>query len=113
MRQLHLHVISQDFDSIHLKVKKHWNSFNSPFFIDSIDVMNELKEVGSVTLESVKVLDRELRCHRCETVQPNIPQLKSHIANCKSPFPASLLKNGRLISSGGTSSSAPIAIPDE
>lgn len=98
MRQLHLHVISQDFDSKHLKHKKHWYSFNSPFFLDSVDVMKELEEVGSVTLGSVKFLDAELRCHRCESVHPSFPRLMSHISNCKAPFPASLLENGRLIS---------------
>ena len=30
-----MHVISQDFDSVCLKNKKHWNSFTSPFFIGS------------------------------------------------------------------------------
>lgn len=33
--QLHLHVISQDFDSPALKTKKHWNSFTTEYFIDS------------------------------------------------------------------------------
>lgn len=33
MQQLHLHVISTDFDSTFLKTKKHWNSFNTIFFI--------------------------------------------------------------------------------
>ena len=31
----HLHVISQDFDSPSLKNKKHWNSFTTPYFVDS------------------------------------------------------------------------------
>ena len=30
---LHLHIVSQDFDSVRLKNKKHWNSFTTPFFI--------------------------------------------------------------------------------
>ncbi|KAK1285780.1 hypothetical protein QJS10_CPB20g00270 [Acorus calamus] len=46
MRQLHLHVISQEFDSIHLKNKKHWNSFNTAFFRDSVDVIKEIDEHG-------------------------------------------------------------------
>lgn len=32
---VHLHVISQDFDSPCLKNKKHWNSFNTEYFIES------------------------------------------------------------------------------
>ena len=30
-----MHVISQDFDSPSLKNKKHWNSFTTPYFVDS------------------------------------------------------------------------------
>lgn len=33
MQQLHLHVISTDFNSTSLKTKKHWNSFNTDFFV--------------------------------------------------------------------------------
>lgn len=51
MRQLHLHVISQDFDSKHLKNKKHWHSFNSPFFRDLVDVIEEVGKHGKATLK--------------------------------------------------------------
>ncbi|KAJ7396740.1 Aprataxin [Pitangus sulphuratus] len=37
MSQLHLHVISQDFDSRALKTKKHWNSFTTDYFLNSQD----------------------------------------------------------------------------
>lgn len=33
MQQVHLHVISTDFNSPSLKTKKHWNSFNTDFFV--------------------------------------------------------------------------------
>ncbi|XP_052173221.1 transcription factor bHLH140 isoform X2 [Diospyros lotus] len=97
MRQLHLHVISQDFNSEYLRNKKHWNSFNSPFFRDSVDVMEEIDKHGQVTLEDDRLLTMELRCHRCRSAHPNIPRLKSHIAQCQAPFPAPLLQNGRLV----------------
>ncbi|KAL6987864.1 Carboxylic ester hydrolase [Sarracenia purpurea var. burkii] len=98
MRQLHLHVISQDFNSKHLKNKKHWNTFNTPFFRDSVDVMEEIDRCGRATLKGDdNVLSTELRCHRCRSAHPNIPRLKSHIGNCRSPFPASLLQDGRLV----------------
>ncbi|KAF6208485.1 hypothetical protein GE061_016941, partial [Apolygus lucorum] len=35
MERLHLHVISDDMNSASLKHKKHWNSFTTPFFMDS------------------------------------------------------------------------------
>ncbi|KAJ1416243.1 P-loop containing nucleoside triphosphate hydrolase [Sesbania bispinosa] len=97
MRQLHLHVISQDFDSKHLNNKKHWNSFNSDFFRDSVDVIDEITNHGKATLKDDKLLSMELRCHRCRSAHPNIPRLKSHISSCQAPFPAYLLQNGRLV----------------
>lgn len=35
MIRLHLHVISDDMDSVCLKNKKHWNSFTTNFFVKS------------------------------------------------------------------------------
>ncbi|KAJ8551045.1 hypothetical protein K7X08_000415 [Anisodus acutangulus] len=97
MRQLHLHVISQDFDSNHLKNKKHWNSFNSPFFRDSVDVIDEVSQYGKAILKDENILSMELRCHRCQSAHPNIPRLKAHISSCQASFPAFLLQNGRLV----------------
>ncbi|KAG7960897.1 hypothetical protein I3843_10G150400 [Carya illinoinensis] len=98
MRQLHLHVISQDFDSKHLKNKKHWNSFNTAFFYDSVDVIEDVSNHGKATLrDDESLLSTELRCHRCRSAHPNIPRLKSHISNCRAPFPHSLLQSGRLV----------------
>ncbi|GFQ03513.1 transcription factor bhlh140 [Phtheirospermum japonicum] len=102
MRQLHLHVISQDFDSSHLKNKKHWNSFNTPFFLDSVDVIKEVEDAGKVTLKNDNLLAMELRCHRCRSAHPNIPRLKQHIKSCKASFPGALLQNGCIVSSEGT-----------
>ncbi|KAJ1297594.1 hypothetical protein BS78_01G388500 [Paspalum vaginatum] len=100
MRQLHLHIISQDFNSASLKNKKHWNSFTTSFFRDSVDVIEEIEQHGSATTSSdEKVLAMELRCHRCRSAHPNIPKLKSHIANCKSSFPSHLLQKNSLLSS--------------
>jgi aprataxin len=88
MRQVHLHVISQDFDSASLKNKKHWNSFTTPFFRDSMDVIGEVDKHGRVQI-SVKdaegLLDVELRCHRCRSAHPNMPRLKQHISTCRRP----------------------------
>ncbi|KAK3032830.1 hypothetical protein RJ639_037007 [Escallonia herrerae] len=97
MRQLHLHVISQDFDSKHLKNKKHWNSFNAVFFRDSVDVMEEIREHGKAKIEDEGILSMELRCNRCRSAHPNIPRLKSHVSSCRAPFPATLLQNRRLV----------------
>ncbi|XP_057808168.1 transcription factor bHLH140 isoform X2 [Salvia miltiorrhiza] len=100
MRQLHLHMISQDFDSSHLKNKKHWLSFNSPFFLDSLDVIEGLEKGGKLSLANETCFAGPLRCHRCQSVNPNIPKLKNHIRSCKEPFTC-LLEAGCLISSEG------------
>lgn len=97
MRQLHLHVISQDFDSDSLKNKKHWNSFTSSFFRDSVDVLEEVKSQGKANVASEDLLKGELRCNRCRSAHPNIPKLKSHVRNCRSQFPDHLLQNNRLV----------------
>lgn len=97
MRQLHLHVISQDFNSQHLKNKKHWNSFNTEFFRDAVDVIEEVENFGKPSVKDEGLLSKELRCHRCKSAHPNIPRLKSHINNCQAPFPATLLQNVCLV----------------
>ncbi|CAN8237596.1 unnamed protein product [Cochlearia groenlandica] len=99
MRQLHMHVISQDFESDNLKNKKHWNSFTTEFFRDSVDVIEEVKSQGKANLESEELLKGVLRCMRCKSAHPNIPKLKSHITRCNSEYPHHLLRNNRLLTS--------------
>ncbi|CAI5483730.1 unnamed protein product [Closterium sp. Yama58-4] len=196
MHQLHLHAISQDLDSPHLKHKKHWNSFASPFFRDALQVISQIEQhghvlpalptthiassvagqnlfpgsgetsprappvapeagagkgsgaavaegaavaaaealgglaiagdgegrsgerlageesrkavadadaaprsrsrlgasdevVGALEKEARHLLRHELRCHRCRSVQPNLPRLKTHIRTCSAPMPGS------------------------
>ncbi|KAL6138905.1 hypothetical protein ACLB2K_064184 [Fragaria x ananassa] len=98
MRQLHLHVTSQDFDSAHLKNKKHWNSFNTAFFRDSVDVLGEVSSDGKAILnDDESLMSVELRCNRCRSAHPTIPKLKLHIGRCQASFPNTLLQNGRLV----------------
>ncbi|KND00810.1 hypothetical protein, variant [Spizellomyces punctatus DAOM BR117] len=85
MRQLHMHVISQDFDSAALKNKKHWNSFTSQFFLDFDTVRSMLDAKGQVRYNEATyeaMLKGPLLCHRCKTECRNIPSLKKHIAEC-------------------------------
>ncbi|XP_072036918.1 aprataxin-like [Amphiura filiformis] len=82
MSHLHLHAISQDFNSPSLKTKKHWNSFTSDYFVDSIDVMKQLEEHGKVDTSARKpdeLLKLPLRCHVCKISLANIPKLKAHM----------------------------------
>ncbi|KAI3352407.1 hypothetical protein L3Q82_005367 [Scortum barcoo] len=83
---IHLHVISQDFDSACFKNKKHWNSFTTDFFIDSHDVIQMLETNGTVSIKegANELLKLPLRCHVCRKELPTIPALKEHL---KSHFP--------------------------
>uniref|UniRef100_A0A8C6D281 Aprataxin n=1 Tax=Moschus moschiferus TaxID=68415 RepID=A0A8C6D281_MOSMO len=81
MSHVHLHVISQDFDSPCLKNKKHWNSFNTEYFLESQAVIEMVQEAGRVTVRDgmSELLKLPLRCHECQQLLPSIPQLKEHL----------------------------------
>uniref|UniRef100_A0A3Q3W4K4 Aprataxin n=1 Tax=Mola mola TaxID=94237 RepID=A0A3Q3W4K4_MOLML len=81
MSHVHLHVISQDFDSPCLKNKKHWNSFTTDYFIESHDVIQMLETNGRVTIKegTSELLKLPLRCHVCRRELPTIPALKEHL----------------------------------
>ncbi|XP_035746674.1 aprataxin isoform X1 [Egretta garzetta] len=81
MSQLHLHVISQDFDSPALKTKKHWNSFTTDYFLNSEDVIEMVRSKGKVTVKDhvSELLKLPLRCHCCKQQLSTIPQLKEHL----------------------------------
>lgn len=82
MQQVHMHVISQDFDSPCLKNKKHWNSFTSTFFLEADWVIAELEKKGCVQLDKTRyeaMLKKPLKCHVCGALPANMPKLKAHI----------------------------------
>ncbi|XP_013863335.1 aprataxin isoform X2 [Austrofundulus limnaeus] len=81
MSHLHLHVISQDFDSPCLKNKKHWNSFTTNYFIESHDVIEMLEKTGEVSVKegSSELLKLPLSCHLCRNEFPTMPALKEHL----------------------------------
>ncbi|KAJ3298334.1 hypothetical protein HK104_010799 [Borealophlyctis nickersoniae] len=86
MRQIHLHVISQDFSSPALKNKKHWNSFTTEFFKPFEDVRAMLDSQGKVAFDPPTyeaMLKGPLKCHRCKAEARNLPELKKHIAECR------------------------------
>ena len=77
-----MHIISQDFDSLHLKTKKHWNSFTTDFFMDAEVVISKLQDEGQVVLDPMKcdsMLKQPLHCHVCHEPFPTMPKLKLHI----------------------------------
>lgn len=82
MNHLHMHVVSQDFDSSCLRHKKHWNSFTTTFFVPLEEMMIAV-EKGDTDFEYRKNrLQDGLKCHRCGRAQATMPQLKEHIRSC-------------------------------
>ncbi|KAG2495217.1 hypothetical protein HYH03_006823 [Edaphochlamys debaryana] len=88
MAQLHLHVVSQDFDSPALKNKKHWNTFTTEFFLPFAAVEAQVRERGQLALisaaEEKRLEGLDLRCHGCGQPLRTIPDLKKHIVACES-----------------------------
>mmetsp|Transcript_30582 Transcript_30582/g.49490 ORF Transcript_30582/g.49490 Transcript_30582/m.49490 type:complete len:997 (-) Transcript_30582:353-3343(-) len=86
LKHLHMHIISQDFESDALKTKEHYNSFTSGFFIDSSELIKILREQGRVSFDENKygaMKKQALKCFRCGIVPANMPKLKAHLLTCK------------------------------
>ena len=83
MAQLHLHAISLDFDSDCLKTKKHWNSFNTDYFVEADLLLKELEEnsrVATIGGEKGKaLLASPLVCKPCSYTAKSMPDLKKHL----------------------------------
>lgn len=87
MGHLHMHVISQDFDSQSLRNKKHWNSFTTEFFLDADVVIERLKSDGHLSIDTKHfeaLLKQDLSCPLCKTVCANLPKMKEHFKRCQS-----------------------------
>jgi len=111
LRPLHLHLVSNDMQSVYMKTKAHWNSFTTEFFIDisTIEDVLCLKQTATRSYDSSEnyirdeklvlesdtkkrllsyevyegFLSRLLRCHGCGRSFKNMPQLKRHVAVCE------------------------------
>lgn len=92
MAPLHIHIISRDFDSSCLKNKRHWNSFNTDYFIPLDKLMEQVKAAGgdsqAAVLERLRLgrrdeleamLKKDLKCHKCRADVKNMPELKRHL----------------------------------
>ena len=76
MNHLHVHVISRDMHSPLLKHRKHYNSFNTPFFVDLAD----LPLARDDPRRSEAYLGRDFVCWRCGAGFANkFAALKRHL----------------------------------
>merc|ERR1712054_490173 len=83
MLQIHLHIVSDDFDSPHLKNKRHWNTYNTEFFLSPDVLINQLKEKGSVEIDEVHynaVLKQPLVSPHNGVKFSRVPDLMEHLA---------------------------------
>lgn len=81
LRRLHLHVISQDFDSPRMRKKHQWNTFNTSFFIDSEEVMSTVEREGRVAIneqENEALLESRMKCNLCPALFDEINDLNRH-----------------------------------
>ena len=79
MKNLHIHVITKDFHSIKLKNKKHYNSFNTRFFIEYCQLpLDDLPDKEEMEGDVIKKSD--LICSYCKRNYGNkFSQLKKHL----------------------------------
>ena len=87
MNQIHLHLLSDDMDSVHLKNKKHFHSFTSPYFVPGKVMLRILKDEKNKFKIDKKyyqqLLKQNLQCHFCSCEIRTMPKLKEHIKRCK------------------------------
>jgi aprataxin len=87
MKQLHMHVISLDFDSPKLKTRKHWQSFNTAFFWPLELVINTLESKGKIQIDKAqyeKILKEEfMKCNNCSQAFKDLKFLKCHMEQRK------------------------------
>jgi len=83
MKQVHMHVISEDFDSPHLKTKRHWNSFTTDFFVPADDFIKRLERFEKIVFEKQTydaMLKQPLKCWKTGKIFSTIPKLKEYLS---------------------------------
>lgn len=80
MNHLHIHIVSRDMHSDRLKHQKHYNSFNTDFFIPLEDFPLAKDDVRRKTSYQNANLKAEYKCWRCGKMFGNkFKQLKEHL----------------------------------
>ncbi|OAL21663.1 hypothetical protein AYO20_11335 [Fonsecaea nubica] len=80
MNHLHIHIISRDMHSDRLKHRKHYNSFNTDFFIPLEDFPLARDDIRRQTSYQNANLTKDYKCWRCGKMFGNkFTQLKAHL----------------------------------
>ena len=81
MKLLHLHVISDDFDSQRIRKLHHWNIFNTEYFIESREALKLIQEKGKILIDERKydvILDSPAKCNICDKEWIDVNDLCKH-----------------------------------
>ncbi|TPX69247.1 hypothetical protein SpCBS45565_g02519 [Spizellomyces sp. 'palustris'] len=87
MRQIHLHVISTDFCSPNMfksGQRKHWNSYNTSFFVPLETVRERLEKEGRIQfdiLQNMHKLQAKILCNVCQSQARDMRELKVHLSS--------------------------------
>lgn len=82
LKQLHMHVVSQDFSSPRMRTQHHWNTFNTEYFMPSSLVLETIRQCGHIEVESdfyEALLSLSMKCCFCERTYQNLDSLKEHL----------------------------------
>ena len=78
MSNLHIHIISRDMHSASMKHRKHYNSFNTPFFVPLADF--PLKAGHDASLHGERYMEMDMKCWRCgKNFGNQFKKLKDHL----------------------------------
>ncbi|CAN0566071.1 unnamed protein product, partial [Ectocarpus sp. 12 AP-2014] len=84
MEPLHMHIISQDFDSERLRMPRHWNIFTTGsrhIFLEPAWVEEMLERHGCLQLDLeryIRLKEQTPRCHVCQGKIGGVERLKVH-----------------------------------
>jgi len=99
-KQLHIHIISDDFNSKFMKHKRQWNSFNTEYLIPIDHLIEQIDISGNVSIDERyynNVINQGLQCpkcvHKCKKQGYDcnynfafLNELKRHYQHCKQAF---------------------------
>ncbi|XP_035780159.1 aprataxin-like isoform X2 [Anopheles albimanus] len=82
-RRLHLHVVSKDYHSPHLRDKFRWNAFHTDFFLKTEAAIERLRTHGSIEWLPQPVItawiNAPLKCNQCSYCPKSFHDLKKHL----------------------------------
>ena len=84
LNRLHLHIVSQEFDSPKLWKRHHWNTFNTEYFMDSSKVIKDIEKDGKIEVDDKayeELLTLRMKCNfkDCSERFEDISLLKYHL----------------------------------